>query len=216
MDNLIKNRIIIIAGGFGSGKTNIAVNLAEFIAQSGKNVSVTDLDIVNPYFRSADNVKELTALGIRAFVPEFANTNVEIPSLPKEYCSIFSSDDIAVVDVGGDPEGAIVLSVDAEKYEKSGYSMYYVYNCYRPMTSSPEQALALLRHIEHTSRLSFSGVINNSNLGTETTAELVRASFPKAKRLSELSDLPLLATTAINILGLDGVTPIKNKTRVLF
>lgn len=216
MEQFLQNRIIIIAGHYGSGKTNIAVNLAVALTKAGKKVCITDLDIVNPYFRSTDNVPELSALGVRTIVPEFANTNVDIPTLPKEYYSIFSTDEYAIVDVGGDADGATALAVDYDKYEKCGYSMYYVYNYYRPMTKDPKDAYLLLKHIEAKSRLSFCGIINNSNLGAETTAEVVRASLPFAEQVSALSGLPIAATTALASLKVEGALPIENKTKQLF
>jgi Mrp family chromosome partitioning ATPase len=47
-------RITIVTGHYGSGKTNLSVNLAINAAKEGKNVTIVDLDIVNPYFRTAD------------------------------------------------------------------------------------------------------------------------------------------------------------------
>lgn len=216
MKNLIKNRITIIAGHYGTGKTNIAVNLAESIAKSGKKACIVDLDIVNPYFRSADNVKELNKLGVRTIVPQYANTNVDIPSLPQEYYSIFSTDEYSIVDVGGDADGAVALAVDYDKYEKNGYTMYFVYNKYRPMIAKPENAYALIQRIEQSSHLSFSGIINNSNLGAETTAEIVIDSFPYADKLSELSGLPISAATALGSLNIKNTCKIKNITKQLF
>jgi RecA/RadA recombinase len=216
MEKFLQNRIIIIAGHYGSGKTNIAVNLAIALAKEGKKVCITDLDIVNPYFRSADNVRELSALGVRTIIPEYANTNVDIPSLPKEYYSIFSTDEYSIVDIGGDADGATVLAVDYDKYEKCGYSMYFVYNYFRPMTKYPQDAYALMKHIEAKSHLSFFGIINNSNLGVETTAEDVKASLPVAQELSALSGLPIVATTALSRLEVEGALPIENKTKQLF
>jgi len=216
VENIIKSRITIISGHYGTGKTNIAVNLAETMAKSGKKVCIVDFDIVNPYFRSADNVKELNALGVRTIVPEFANTNIDMHTFPQEYYSIFSTDEYSIVDVGGDSDGAIALAVDFDKYNKCGYTMYYVYNCYRPMIAAPEDAFEMLKRIENTSHLTFSGIINNSNLGAETTAELVTKSFPLADKLSELSNLPIVLTTALGELKVDKTVPIKNKTKQLF
>ncbi len=216
MENLIKSNITIISGGFGSGKTNIAVNLAEYMAVRGHDVSVVDLDMVNPYFRSADNAKELQDLGVKTLAPIFANTNVETPSMPVAYYSIFTPGSHGIVDVGGDPDGAIILAVDEERYKSAGYYMIFVFNLYRPMTSDAPKALTLLRQIEEVSRLKFSGIINNSNLGVETTKALLEKSFPVAEELSELSGLPILATTAIDTFCIPGVTKIQNKTKALF
>lgn len=216
LDTLIRNRITIISGHYGTGKTNIAVNLAVDMAKSGKKVCVVDFDIVNPYFRSADNRKELSTLGIRTIAPEFANTNVDMNTLPKEYYTIFSTDDSCIVDVGGDADGATALAIDYEKYNKNGYTMLYVYNCYRPMIAAPEDAYAMLKRIEQTSHLNFSGIINNSNLGTETTAKLIEDSFPLAERLSVLSGIPVIATTVLHEFNIANTIKIDNKTKQLF
>ena len=216
MKNLLESRIIIISGPYGTGKTNIAVNLAEYIVKAGKKACIVDFDIVNPYFRSADNIEELKKIGVRPIIPEFANTNVELPIFPKEYYSIFSTDEYSIVDVGGDADGAVALAVDHDKYEDCSYSMYYVYNFYRPMTSKPKAANLMLKQIENTSHLRFSGIINNSNLGTETTVEDVKSSVPYAKEFAELSGLPLMLTTALGSLRVEGAYPIENKTKKYF
>jgi len=216
MKNLLENRIIIISGPYGTGKTNIAVNLAEYVVKTGKKACIVDFDIVNPYFRSADNIEELKKIGVRPIIPEFANTNVELPIFPKEYYSIFSTDEYSIVDVGGDAYGAVALAVDHDKYEDCSYSMYYVYNFYRPMTSTPKAANLMLKQIENTSHLRFSGIINNSNLGTETTVEDVKNSVPYAKEFAELSGLPLMLTTALGSLRVEGAYPIENKTKKYF
>ena len=44
-------RITILCGHYGTGKTNVAVNLALAMAKTSEKVTVADLDIVNPYFR---------------------------------------------------------------------------------------------------------------------------------------------------------------------
>ena len=116
MKRLLQKRITVIAGHFGCGKTNIAVNLALALAEEGKKCCLVDLDIVNPYFRSADNEKQLKEAGVRPILPEFANTNVDIPSLPKEYGSVFVTDECAVIDVGGDSDGATALGVHHQQY----------------------------------------------------------------------------------------------------
>lgn len=216
MNRLLQNRITIIAGHYGCGKTNIAVNLALKLAKEGKKCCLVDLDIVNPYFRSADNEKQLRDAGVRPILPEFANTNVDIPSLPKEYGSVFVTDECAVIDVGGDADGATALGVHYEQYRKCGYSMYYVYNYYRPYISDPRAAAEMLREIENASRLQFCGVINNSNLGAETTEEIVRASFDACDAFCKSVNLPLSAVTAFPQSLPEGGIAIESVTRQLF
>ena len=54
-------RITLFAGHYGSGKTNIAVNLAGHLKKSRDRVAIADIDIVNPYFRTRDSKAELEA-----------------------------------------------------------------------------------------------------------------------------------------------------------
>lgn len=216
MKNLINNRLIIICGHYGTGKTNIAVNLAEYTIKSGKKCAIVDLDIVNPYFRTADNAEYLKGLGVRTIIPEYANTNVDIPTLPPSLSTIFASDEICVIDVGGDGEGARVLGGFAEDFVKTGYSMYYVFNKYRPENRDTESALVLLQEIEASSKLRFSGIINNSNLGAETTKDTVASSVKDAKALSIAAGIPVSATTAIEKLNIGEFTAIKEMTKKYF
>ena len=113
-----KERIVIVTGHFGSGKTNVAVNLAARLAKAGKKVAIADLDIVNPYFRTADDTELLSELGVRCIIPEFANSNVDIPSIPSEINAVFegtAQDDVCILDVGGDDSGAVALGMFAER-----------------------------------------------------------------------------------------------------
>lgn len=216
MKRLLQNRITIIAGPYGSGKTNIAVNLALSLAEAGKKCCLVDLDTVNPYFRSADNEQQLREAGVRPILPEFANTNVDIPTLPKEYGSVFVTDECAVIDVGGDADGATALGVHRAQYDACGYSMYYVYNYYRPYVSDPRAAAALLRDIEHASGLRFCGIVNNSNLGVETTKDDVLASYDACGELCRLCDLPLAAVTAFLEHAPPDAVHIRSITKRLF
>lgn len=212
-------KIIIISGHYGSGKTNIAVNLARKLAEDGKKVALVDLDIVNPYFRAADNRAELEALGVRCILPQFANTNVDVPTLPPQIHSAFSSDETVIFDVGGDKDGAIALGVYRHTIKKLGYDMIAVVNMYRPLTQTAEDALENLREIEDNCSLSFTGFINNSNLGEDTTAEAVEASFPYAEEIQEKSSLPLLFTSHIETLSIKSTSflfPIRDITRKIY
>lgn len=106
-----QSNLLLIVGHYGCGKTNVAVNLAMQLADSGIQVTLADLDIVNPYFRAADNAEELRARGINVIIPEYANSNVDIPSVPPEIQSIFISlrggaSGVSILDIGGDDAGA--------------------------------------------------------------------------------------------------------------
>ena len=99
------SRIKIVTGHFGSGKTEIALNLAKNLVPS----VIVDMDTVNPYFRTADAAEEIRKSGVRVITPRYANTNVDMPTLPSEILSVFNTDENAVLDVGGDDDGAYAL-----------------------------------------------------------------------------------------------------------
>ena len=191
-------RLTLFAGHYGSGKTNIAVNYAIAMAHEGKKVCIADLDIVNPYFRTKDSAKELEQAGVTLISPQFANSNVDLPALPAEAYRLVQDKSIhGVMDIGGDDRGAYALGryVPAIKAENN-YRMVFVANCCRPLTPTAEEALEVMREIEAACGLQFTDIINNSNLGHETTAETVLESLPYIEKLSELSGLPVFAHTA--------------------
>ena len=191
-------RITLFAGHYGSGKTNIAVNYALCLAAEGKRVCVADLDIVNPYFRTKDSASELAAAGVELVSPQFANSNVDLPALPPEsYRPIQDRSLYGVLDIGGDDRGAYALGrfADAIK-EENNYRMAFVVSCYRPLTATVEDAVEIMREIEAAAGISFTCIVNNSNLGGETTPEAVRDSLPYIEALCRATGLPLWMHTA--------------------
>ena len=191
-------RLTLFAGHYGSGKTNIAVNYAILLAKEGKKVCIGDLDIVNPYFRTADSAKELEAAGVTLISPQFANSNVDLPALPAEAYRLVEDKSIyGIMDIGGDDRGAYALGryVPAIKAENN-YRMIFVANCSRPLTRTPEDALEVMREIEAACGLAFTDLVNNTNLGPETTPETVLDSLDFIQKLSKLSGLPIFAHTA--------------------
>ncbi len=190
-------RITILAGHYGSGKTNIAVNLAFQKKRDGEKVSVCDLDIVNPYFRTKDSEEDFQKAGIRLISSEYANTNVDIPALPADmYAVIDDKDTSFVLDIGGDDRGALALGRLAPAIlEENDYEMLLVANFFRPLTSDSESMLSVMKEMEIAAGISFTGIINNSNLGEETVAEHILSSVNSAKEFSEKSGLPLVMTT---------------------
>ena len=192
-------RLTLFAGHYGSGKTNIAVNYALRLAGEGKSVVIADLDIVNPYFRTKDSAAVLEEAGITLISPQFANTNVDLPALPAEaYKLVTDRSTYAIMDIGGDDRGAYALGRYVPAIlEENNYRMVFVANCYRPLTRTPEEALEVMAEIEAACGLKFTDIINNSNLGSETTTETVEASASYIEKLSQLADLPVFATSAM-------------------
>ena len=190
-------KIIVVTGHFGAGKTNFAVNLAKEAKKNGRPVTLIDLDIVNPYFRAADDKGELEELGIRCIIPDFANTNVDIPALPQSMYAI--TDDRSrkvVVDLGGDDRGALALGRLAPAIlEENDFDLFAVINMFRPLTKTAEETVGVMKEIEAASGLRFTGLVNNSNLGEETTPETVLSSLPYAEETARLTGLPIVMTT---------------------
>ncbi len=187
-------RLYIIAGHYGSGKTNVAVNLALKMKNDGLKVKIADLDIVNPYFRTKDSAKVLENAGIELISPTFANSNVDLPALPQEAYGLFQQREFyGVIDVGGDDRGAYALGRYAPYIkEENNYEMCYVFNCFRPLTRTAEEAFEVIKEIEVACKIPFTAIINNSNIGEDTTKEDVLSSLKEAQRLSQLSHLPII------------------------
>ena len=189
-------RVTLFAGHYGSGKTNIAVNFALHLAGQGKAVTLADMDIVNPYYRSKDSAQELEAAGVKVIASAYANTNVDVPALPQEMYSVTEDTSrYAVLDVGGDDRGALALGRYAPAIlEENDYHMIYVFNASRPLSRTAEMALEIMGEIETAGGIPFTAIVNNTNLGRDTDWETVAASRQEAEKLSQISGLPLFFT----------------------
>jgi hypothetical protein len=192
----LKN-IIVITGHYGSGKTNIAANLALKLAEKG-SVSIIDLDVVNVYFRTAD-FKELFAdRNIKLVASKYANSSLDVPALGFDIRGAVKSSDYTIIDVGGDDEGARALGRYRDFLPAQEPDMLYVVNKSRLNTQEPEDALELLHAIESVSGLKCTGIINNTHLCAETTAEIIEASLPYAEKIAEKAGVPLMFTCGID------------------
>lgn len=187
-------RITLLCGHYGSGKTNVALNLAYEIKENYDKTVIADLDIVNPYFRTKDSIEELNNKGIKLIASEYAGTNVDIPALPQEMYSIIHDKSLkAIIDVGGDDRGALALGrLSPSIKEENDYEAFLVINKFRPLTRDAESTLEVLREIEIAGGIKMTGLINNSNLGVETTAKDVINSLEYAKEVSRVTGLPLV------------------------
>lgn len=186
-------KINIVTGHYGSGKTNFSANLAVKLADEGKQVTVVDLDIVNPYFRSADFGELFSAKNIELIAPLYANSNLDIPAISFDLERIASGDGSLVIDVGGDDAGAIALGRYAKAFEafSDDIDMLYVVNCRRFLTRTADEALELMYEIEAAAQMKHTAIVNNTNLLYETTAEILEDSAGFAEEISERSGLPI-------------------------
>ena len=185
-------RIQIITGHYGSGKTEYAVNLALHLAQERDNVTLADLDIVNPYFRSYEQAKRLEDAGIRVIVTSCGGI-ADIPAINPEVMSVFQQEKwTGVLDIGGDPIGARVLARFAPQLKTSEFDLLFVLNANRPETKDVESALQYMQGIEAECRQKVTGIVNNTHLCGETTAEDILKGAKLAHALSERTSLPVI------------------------
>ncbi|MEG0541019.1 MAG: cobalamin biosynthesis protein CobQ [Angelakisella sp.] len=190
-------RITIVCGHYGSGKTNLSVNLALRAAAVYPKTAVADLDIVNPYFRTADFGSLFANHGIELIAPMFANSNLDIPAIPAALRgAIGDGERHLIIDVGGDDDGAVALGGFSQRLSEEGYEMLYVINRSRYLEDCPDEEIALLRSVERCSRLSVTHLVNNTNLGGETTPALIRDSMAYMEEISQRTGIPIGLTTA--------------------
>lgn len=199
--NPIRKRVTVICGHYGTGKTNLCLNLALQCAREGKKVTLIDIDTANVYFRSADHADMLEKEGIHVLGPIYANTNVDIPALPAGIDNAIAEDECVIIDVGGDDVGAMTLSRYSNAISKTDYDMFCVINRYRSLTTTPEEAVEISNEIEKTCHLKITGLINNSHLKQLTTADTVKDSSEFAERTSAVMGVPIVMTAAPRALG---------------
>lgn len=188
-------RINIITGHFGSGKTEFAINLAQKQDMYEKAV-IADMDTVNPYFRTNDARKALEEKGITVLASDYASSNLDIPSLPSDLYSLFDIEDrFAVLDVGGDEDGATVLGRFHNRLKNADYDMYMVINTRRVLSQTPEEIITFMREIEVASRLKITFLVNNTNLSVETTPEILLEGQKIVEKVSEMTGVPIAYIT---------------------
>lgn len=188
---MFNKRVTIFTGHFGSGKTEVSVNYANQLALSGKKVAIVDLDIVNPFFRTADVKNMLEAKGIRVVTPVYANTNVDVPALPAEISTLFDDKSYNVVlDVGGDDLGARVLSRYYDEIVEDDYLHCFVINIKRPMTKTVDEIETMIAEIQGSSKMKIDILVNNSNLLGATTPDVIGEASLIVKEVSKRVSVP--------------------------
>lgn len=189
---MLDKRLVIIIGHYGSGKSEFSVNYAVKMKEKFENVSIADLDIVNPYFRSREKRDFFEKIGVKVFDSSIRNIAIDLPALPAQMMGvILNPNEKSVLDVGGDPVGARVLARYAEQIKNVEYDMFFVINGNRPETNTVEGALKYLKMIEETSKLKITGLINNTHMLKDTTVEDVEFGHELTKKVSWETDIPI-------------------------
>lgn len=189
-------RYCIFAGNYGSGKTELSLNLAVDMQKRGKETALCDMDIVNPYFRSSEHRDMLTGRGIRLITPPFANTAVDVPALAAEVQAAFEYE-FAVFDAGGDPVGAAAIGTCHERFEQDrDQTMFlYVVNARRPLQLQALEVAEMLRQIEEAAQMKVDGLVNNTNLARDTTWQDLEYGSELCQEVSQATGIPVQFTS---------------------
>lgn len=185
--------LAIFVGNFGSGKTEVAVNYAMFLAKSGvKDLKIVDLDIVNPYFRSREARTDLENAGVELIAPIEGEVYADLPIIsPKIKGQIQSAVSPLILDVGGDDMGARVLSSLFDAFENIKYELLMVLNVNRPFTGDAKGCQKIISEIEGASRLKVTGLVSNSHLIDNTTPEIINLGYSLVSEVSKNTGIPL-------------------------
>lgn len=193
----------MIVGSYGSGKTEVSVNLAKHLRAAGKEVTLADLDIVNPYFRCREAQALMESLGVRLVIPPGSQRYADLPIVLPEIKGMLKPRDdvVSLFDVGGDEVGATMLSSLREALGDSPYQLLQVLNARRPFTDTLDGCLKMKEQIERASRLTVTGFVANTHLIEETTVETVLEGYRLAAAVSKAARVPLVFVTAMGSLA---------------
>jgi hypothetical protein len=189
--------IVVLVGNYGSGKTEIAINLAAHRKQSGIDVNLVDLDLVNPYFRSREAVDILARAGVEVVIPDRAYFHADLPIVSPAVAGVLRRPAaLTIVDAGGDDVGATVLASLADAFDKQPVHVLQVVNPLRPTSRSPAACRKIQEEIEAASKMTVSGLVGNANLLDDTTTETIDEGYRFMMELARESRLPLEFITA--------------------
>jgi hypothetical protein len=185
-------RIRIFAGPFGTGKTEVAINYALTLARLDQAVTLTDLDVVTPYFRSREMAERLEESGVAVVAPPDLTQRIPLPAITAQiWGTMDGRDGVTVVDVGGDAQGARAIGQFKASIERSGYIMYLVVNPYRPFNATVQRIAQTIKDVEENSRLKTGALVSNPNLIAETTLQIVNKGHGLVEEASEALGLPI-------------------------
>ena len=189
--------LVVVVGNYGSGKTEVAINLALAQNKAGIQVRMADLDLVNPYFRTREASVLLAQKGVELVLPPETYLHADLPILTREVAGMIGAPGpLTILDVGGDQVGARVLAALSDAFKRQPVQLLQVVNPYRPKTDTVERAMMMKGEIENGAGLKVTGWIGNSHLMDETDPETIYNGYRFMTELAEASQLPLRLITA--------------------
>lgn len=190
---VFSKRIISLVGGFGSGKTEVAVNLARFLASStDKKITLVDLDLVNPYFRTREAGEEMAAAGVELIAPQGGKFYADLPILlPQVRGLVEKSGGVLILDVGGDEQGTRAMASMGDVFSGAEHDMLMVLNSRRPQTADLAGCLKTMARIENTAGMKFTGLVSNSHMIDETTQEIIVEGYDLVTSVGQETGLPV-------------------------
>ncbi|MDI3472675.1 MAG: hypothetical protein PWQ20_759 [Thermotogaceae bacterium] len=185
-------RIFIFLGPFGSGKTELSINFALWRKKLNKKVSIADLDIISPYFRVRDHIDFLSKKDITVIAPPKEFMHADLPIIPPKIMGYITNTDYELImDIGGENDGAMVLGMLKDHLSEFGYTCFAVLNTRRPFYRNEDSILELLDRLQSSAKIKINYLINNTNIGKETTVDLIEEGEDLLKKVSEKSGIPI-------------------------
>jgi hypothetical protein len=192
-----QGKTYIMTGHYGSGKTEFCVNfvLEMHKKNPAQKVYIADLDVINPYFRSREKAEDLTDFNIEIMGCVFANSSwQDFPALSYGFLSKVKAKENVIIDLAGSDNGLKPLETCYPAISQVDYEFLCVVNIFRNDTSTTEKIIKFTKNINEMSKLSLTGLVNNSNLLHETTAEHIIMSQEIVAAASKATNLPIKYT----------------------
>lgn len=185
--------LVMFSGGFGSGKTEVAVNFTLSMVGKVERVAIVDLDIVNPYFRSRSVRELLRTRGVNVILPDEALLDADLPVVQPEVRGVISSPSgLVVLDLGGDAVGARVMASLMDGSTQDRLDAFFVLNSRRPRTQNVTLAAQMMEEISRAAGVLFTGIVVNSHLIGETTVAVIAEGIAVAEELAIRMRLPIV------------------------
>ena len=192
-------RITVFIGAYGSGKSEVSANFAVWLAQSGRNVTLCDLDMINPYFRSADAREQIIPLGVNLISSQFAGTNVDVPALPSAVNAIFDqSDCFGVLDIGGEDLGARAVATLRPQLSRHDVAVYMVVNTSRPYTDTASRIVQQARTLAAAAGMPIDGLVQNTNLLEFSDQQLLESADVTLDQAAAILSVPVVFAAAFS------------------